>query len=433
MDLLERYLESKSESSRRHYRRSFELLEEFMNKSGETFSLKDLLFREREDVSKLPEEQKWPTIRLLNSFIGYLINEKELAPKTVNRILAGITGFFSDNHLSIKGKYLNLPRDKPLKNNKKIIIRKEQVRLMVDSCRSNRDKALVLSIWQSGLGIGDILPLNISDVLDREPNTGSLEDAPLLLSISRKKTGVDFHTCFGRSACVALKRYLDERERVFGTLVYDDPLFIQQRKNNGLYSRMTGVSVDLVFMRIARRSSVVSKERLEKADVNPARPHSLRKGFAGALREVECDTHIIEYMMGHSDPYGNAYIDDDGLKIREIYKKYCDVLEIDNPPIMGEQEFGKKIEELESTIKMLKSQQESMQEKAKIQAARAGGTESVVVGHFYYLLKTSDNPEHNKVAANIEKNLGDRPLSEARYDDLKGTGIKRLKKIELID
>jgi len=352
MNKLKQYLDTKKYQTRIHYKRGFDLLKKYMETQGLDFSPEGLISQEAQDLRKPVEDREYPGVTLINSFIKYLEKEGR-APNSIHVIIAGIRDFFDYYGVPLQKKRLRAPKAKPRKINRKIIIGKEEVRILVDHCTSNRDKALILCLWQSGMSIGDLLNLNISDVLDREPKTGNLDDPPLLLSVRRKKTGNDYHTCFGRDSCKAIKRYLDERKRKYDCpLQYDDPLFIELRKDNGQYKRMTVSSADKVFMRITERSGIVSKERLEKADINPARPHSLRMGFASTLSYAGCNSTLIEYMMGHQSRYNGAYFDGNGKKVREEYMKHEKVLTIEKGPVETEL-ITQKLSSLEMEHRLL--------------------------------------------------------------------------------
>jgi len=321
--VIEKYLETKNEATRKRYKRAFITLKEFLKDE----SIESLIKKEREDRKKLPENRERPIVFLLNKFIKYL--SKKYAPKTINLYIVAIRDFFSENELIIRSKHLNLPRDEPLQENKKLIIRRKEVKLLVDHCRNNRDKAIILSLYQSGLTIGDLLNLNCGQVKDPSPYFGSLEDPPLLIENIRRKNGIKHFTCFGRSSCMALQRYLTERERVYHTVSYDQPLFTQIRGDKTKIKRMTVADVDYVFQKLVLRTGIISKEKLERSTVSPCRPHALRKGFKGTLTDHNCPLDFVEYCMGHKNQYSNAYFDDDGLKTRETYKKFEEFLNIE--------------------------------------------------------------------------------------------------------
>ncbi|MCK4636949.1 MAG: site-specific integrase [Methanomicrobia archaeon] len=419
-DSVRKYLDTKNPGAKRHYRRGFDLYEEFSDSS-----LYALLMQVDGDRKKPLMARENPEFSQLNSFIDYLVKERKLAPKTIRVIFAGISDYFDFYGVHLHKRRLRLPKNLPKENNEKMNIRIPEVRKMLEHCVCNRDKAIVLCLFQSGMSISDLLAMNVGDVIDGDSQTGSLDDPPILFHKARVKNAIKYRTCFSRDGCNAVKRYLEERKRKYGPYAYIDPLFIKLRSKNQDKNkeRLDVFSVDMVFKKIVVRSGLVSPERLKAADLNPARPHSLRMAFSSILRENGCPKEISDYLMGHKISNDSAYLNFTDGQLRDLYKKYEKFLTVEVAPILGEKEFGKKIEELESTTAMLKSQYEANEERL----ARAGGTQAAVVALLHYLVKNSNDPELEKIAANIEKNLGDRELSEARIDDLKKTGIKKIK------
>lgn len=323
LELVEKYLATKGEATRKRYERAFVIFKEFLK--DETFE--NLIKKERNDRRKLPENRERPMVFLLNNFIKYL--SKKYAPKTINLYTLAIRDFFNEYELPIKTKRLNLPRNEPLEENKKIIIRREEVKLLVKHCRTTRDVSIILSLYSSGLSVGDLLNLSCGDVLDPLPHYGSLDSPPLLLEVRRQKNGIKYYTCLNSSACRALKTYLSERERIQHSLKYDEPLFTVSRRHGGRYVRLSVSAVDFLFQQLVIRSGIISREKLKKSSVSPCRPHALRKAFKGTLTDHNCPLDFVENSMGHKNQYSNAYFDDDGLKTRETYKKFEEFLNIE--------------------------------------------------------------------------------------------------------
>jgi integrase len=336
---VQEYLETKNLKTRIHYQRGFDLLKKFMESKGMNPSLDAFLSHVEEDRRLRIIERKHPEISLINSFIDHLSTvktkkaKKGLAPKTINMYIAGISDFFNYCELPVQRRNLRIPANIPKPNNKKLNIRQPEIRKMLEHCVSNRDKAIVLCLWYGGMSISDLLNLSIQDVLDGDSQTGSLEDPPLLINIVRKKTKVQYRTFFGRDACYAIKRYLDERKQKYGKYSYSDPLFIKFRSKTKTYDRLDICSVEGIFKRLTKRSGLVTKERAENADLNPARPHAIRMGFSSVLREAQCNSDLINYWMGHKVSYDSAYFNYTDGQLRKEYKKYEKVLNIEKVPV----------------------------------------------------------------------------------------------------
>lgn len=348
-DKVEKFLKSKNGQTRRTYSRSFDLFYEYTEEElGEKMTGEELIKAVAEDRRRKVEDRERPEIGLLKGFFNWLSTEAKdgggYSSKTCHSYLSGVMEFLNYYDLPVSKKKLSLRKPTRKKNNRKLNIRRDQVRKLVNHAKTNRDKAVILCLWQSGMSIGDLLDLNIGDVMVEDPIRGSLEDPPLLIKLSRKKSGVDYRTFFGQDACEMLKRYLDERERSIGDFERSDPLFLQQRKKDEEgYKRLTKAAVEMMFRRLALKSGIVSEEKMEEADFNPARPHALRAGFSSVLKEEGVNQSIIDGLTGHSVGYDSAYHNFSDKQLRELYQEHEDVLSIEQTSIPRESEIEEAV------------------------------------------------------------------------------------------
>lgn len=349
----EDFLASKNEGTQTQYRRAFQLFKQYTeSKLGGELTGGALVRSLAEDRRKDIEDRRRPEVKLLKGFFDWLRSDaphrggkRGMAIKTAYKYLSGLTEFLRFNDLPVNKKRLNLPRPTGKKKNQKINIRREQVASLVDHAKTNRDKALLLCQWQSGMSIGDLLSLNVSDVLAEDPFGGSLDDPPLLVKLIRQKAGIEYRTFFGRDACEALKRYMAERERRQGELKRDSPLFTHERKRREKgkkerrYNRLDPGAVDMMIRRVVERSGLISRERLKEADLNPARSHALRAGFSSVLKEEGVNESIVNGLMGHAVGYDSAYNIFSDKQLRELYQRHEDVLSIGQISIPREEEI----------------------------------------------------------------------------------------------
>lgn len=77
--------------------------------------------------------------------------------------------------------------------------------------------------------------------------------------------------------------------------------------------------IQKMFKEIVVWAGLVTKEQMKAADMNPARPHSLRDGFNQVLGLEGVNQLIIDFWMGHSVPYNGAYGIPDPEEQRGIY------------------------------------------------------------------------------------------------------------------
>ncbi len=149
---------------------------------------------------------------------------------------------------------------------------------------------------------------------------------PWLLYIVRQKEGVDFHTCFGYSAAEHLIIYLWERVRdgevlTASTPVYSRAVYNIGRVRNGGY-RITTNIIQKMMRKNVVRAGVLSAEVLKTSDINPAGYHALRSSFSKRLDFAGMPTTYIDYMQGHTLPFGGVYRRPNPQKLREKYREF---------------------------------------------------------------------------------------------------------------
>lgn len=270
---------------------------------------KYLVFRDRNCEELIDEtEEDWEKSRRERDFVAehHLRKfEKWLADlgfseHTIANHLAAVRAFYKFNNFPLKDDKLSSrnPSSKP--ENKPIPISKEKVKKVYNSTSSSRNRALILFLYQTGQGANEVSKLNYGDV------KAELEKKkyPLKISYSgRKGTGFSYCTFLGADGIEALKRYLDDRREKLGLdplkgedLNPEAPLFA---KRNGK-DRLSGEAIAEILKYIARKApeAVITEGEMERADLNPLRPHAFRKNFKTTLVPV-ANNFAIEYMMGH--------------------------------------------------------------------------------------------------------------------------------------
>ena len=267
------------------------------------------------------------------------------APKSILQSLAALQNFMQYYGLNLSYRFIERPPSLPLKVNDKHRWSLDQVRKFVDSAQYIRDKAIMLCIFQSGLGIGDLVELNYGDVR-LELTAGKL---PLMLNVVRKKTQVEFKTFFGRDAVHYLNLYLKSR----GSMEDDDPLFTKL----GSDVRITDGAVQVAHRRYAEKLDFIDEQDLNNG-WNPTRPHSLRAAFTSRLTG-KVDRVLIEFWMGHDiGEEKRAYLNMPNEELRQIYANYEHLVSIDKTsldevknaePVIPEEAMN-RIKSLEDTV-----------------------------------------------------------------------------------
>lgn len=142
-----------------------------------------------------------------------------------------------------------------------------------------RDRAILEFLYATGIRVGELVGINISDV--------DLREKMVRVMGKRKKQRI---VPFGQPAADALVRYLEEARTRF---LENCP--ITQRDVNALFLNYQGT-------RITTRSvgRMVDKYIKLCADIHDISPHSLRHTFATHLLDSGADLRDIQELLGHA-------------------------------------------------------------------------------------------------------------------------------------
>jgi site-specific recombinase XerC len=183
-----------------------------------------------------------------------------------------LQNFLDYKSFSVSMRWIgNMPRALGKEGNGKHRWTLKQVKEFFDKAGSFRDKAIILTMFQSGLAVNEICKLNYGHVA-RELEA---EKLPLVVEMVRDKNGKRFRTCIGADAVKYLKLYLETRQN----LTDDSPLFTVERSRGSEDDRITKGAIQMRFREVAQGLSYIN---LDDGDMNPARPHSMRSAFRSA-------------------------------------------------------------------------------------------------------------------------------------------------------
>ncbi|RKX68179.1 integrase [candidate division TA06 bacterium] len=331
------------------------------------------LIDEIEEDRKKPRRERGEVEYKLKEFYSWLLNDKKkevgglikkttgekgVSPKRATSIIGAIRGFYKDNGFPI---LLKLPRATTLKKNHKKQIRAEDVKKLVDHAPTIRDKAIILMLFQSGMDVSTLCSLDYGDVakgLERD-------EYPLPIHVVRKKAGIEYTTFLGRDGIEALKAYINKRRERQGEIKHTEPLFVKERNRNE-NKRITRELIEKVLREVAVLSGVVSKEEMERADMNPCRPHALRGAFSTIMKLQGVNNEIVEYWMGHVIPYEAAYMIPQEEELKRIYAEHEEALSINRATEQVkklEQKFNGKMETYDEIINRQAAEIKKLREK----------------------------------------------------------------------
>jgi integrase len=346
---VEEYLALKSRRTAQIYRSGLaKFLTYYQSKHGADNNFSNFLDRIFEEFKKPPREQSRIAEIEIGQFVSYL-KDRKLSNNAIRLYFASVQNFLKYKHVTVSMSFIDIPPPNAMKTNGKHEWTIQQIKEFVDTAQSYRDKAIILCIFQSGLGINEICRLNYIDVQDEL----EAEILPLCLKLVRQKTSVEFKTFFGRDAVKYLKLYLATRN----DLKPDEPLFIKERIRNG-DKRLTPDLIQQVFSEIADKVDFI---KLKKEAYNPARPHSLRAAFNSRL-VGKIDRDLREFWMGHNiGAVQRAYLNMPTEELRKLYmsaEEYLCIERTSREEIENKAKTVKLPPEAEQKIKILKDEVE---------------------------------------------------------------------------
>ncbi len=187
----------------------------------------------------------------------YCINDRKLCRGTVNYINSTLKFFYV---VTLEGTWSDL-RIPKLRYDKKLprYLTKEEVKVLLDKSTYLKHKAILSTIYSSGLRVSEVINLRISDIMSKE----------MKIRVRKGKRNKERYTLLSKKNLELLREYWLK----FGTKNYspDDYLFISRQTGKQLTSR----GVQCAMEKIAVKAGITTKPT----------PHTLRHSFATHLNE----------------------------------------------------------------------------------------------------------------------------------------------------
>ncbi|MFX0069233.1 MAG: tyrosine-type recombinase/integrase [Promethearchaeota archaeon] len=246
---------------------------------------------------------------LARNFIDELLGSGKR--ETARHIRTSLLSFFKANGISLKLDVI--PR---IRKKDDTVLTNKQIYTMADYAGSLRNRAIILCMFQSGLGIVALRNLDYKHVRNDLEKDRIPARVRVTSTISKKASQMPFYAFLQTEACESLKAYINERKRriermkermisVKG-LTPESPLFASEGKNVPFGERMAISSIWRVIKNSANRAGL---------DGGKIQPNHLRRAFEAELNRVIKDKEIRKYLMG-SPIRGAKY------RLEEIDRKY---------------------------------------------------------------------------------------------------------------
>ncbi len=277
-------------------------------------------------AKKTPDElvklSRGQATKVVQSFVDKLHDDSK-SIRYLNVLLDYYKTFFVANGFK-NGKELDLERymqPARYRKTKEYIPTPDEIRSMAFASKSMRNRALILTLYMSGLRLHTLIALLYKDVRNELESSGKIVKMPVYPEMKEKhsdacKGMIPYYTFIVDPALQAIRDYLrNERPDIKPT----EPLFC---------ATSTNIAYDI------RRNMIVDGRGIEKMVKIAAKnagveewkhvtPHCLRKAFEFAMRSSKLDPDDREFLMGHILPgTKDAYYAKDKIEyLRAEYAK----------------------------------------------------------------------------------------------------------------
>lgn len=247
---------------------------------------------------------------LCQDFTDYFM-DKSYSIRYVNVSQAYLKTFFKENGFTGE-KELKVERyHQPTRYRKKLeyIPTPKEIYKMGYAGGSAKNRAMIFALYTSGLRNSTLRALRCQDVkkeLESGLNVVKIPIYPEMKKIDPAacKGDIPYYTFIDPETVKALREYLEERKKHFGSIIDEEPLFCSDSNQ---------------ISKVKQRNVPVSKNGLERVVKRAARkagiekwtdvtPKCLRKAYESTLRNNRLDPKDQEFLMGHilpgtQDPY----------------------------------------------------------------------------------------------------------------------------------
>lgn len=326
------------ESGKRQYLLRLKIFCAFAKKSP------DLLIQERKEDLKSDEPEIMHRAETkLSEYMGHL-KENRMSSNTRRSHACAIKSFYGKNYYPLNFSQRMKEHNKYPNN----AASREDIRKMLQYAKV-RDRALILTMAQSGLAAADICGLKYGDIRkDFEE-----EKIPCNIHKMRHKTGEEINTFICREAVDAIKLHLNERKlgtkKILPETITDEsPLFLSRGLKHNEIRSLTPNNVNAMVI-----EKVVKKAGLYKG-FHSMSSHSLRRFFQTTLEFSGVSYNWIKLLMGHRlRGVESAYSKPSTEQLRTAYSRAMSNLAITSVS---------ELEDLKNKLKQRESEMEELRQ-----------------------------------------------------------------------
>ncbi len=221
--------------------------------------------------------------KVLEEFINY-VNSQNISLRSQSRYLSSLRSFFKfliDEGLINSNPVEKIDSPKIRRNLPDVLTVEEVFKILnavqTTDCKGIRDKAILETLYASGLRVSELINLKQRDVLKEQ-------EVLIIFGKGAKERIVPI----GSTALKWINEYQHKCRHIFEKLGTDTKDILFLSKNGKKFSRMG------IWKIIRNYALLVGLE-------NKVHPHIFRHSFATHLIEGGADIRIVQEMLGHSD------------------------------------------------------------------------------------------------------------------------------------
>lgn len=153
-----------------------------------------------------------------------------------------------------------------------------------------RNRAILTLLWNTGMRIGELASLNISDI--------KLEEKLVIIKTEKSKGVRPFRTIpydvFDDEAVEALPVWIERRKHLLENLELEEPdaLFFGVKTTNARGRRLALQALGEIFAKTSKRAGLTKDEYVN--------PHAVRHHFGHGLAKRSLNNSVISESMGHA-------------------------------------------------------------------------------------------------------------------------------------
>jgi integrase/recombinase XerD len=205
----------------------------------------------------------------IKDFLHYLISERKLSKSYVNQTYSALK-FFYETTLGREWEMKSIPR---AKRDKKLpqVFSKDEVKRILECTINLKHKAILATIYASGLRVGEAVNLKLTDI----------DSSNMQIRVRLGKGNKERLTVLAKSNLDILRDYFRRYRPEYWLFPGSD-----ERKP------ITTRTVE----------NVLEASKAKAGITKPGSTHLLRHSFATHLLESGVDVHYIQSFLGHSSP-----------------------------------------------------------------------------------------------------------------------------------